>query len=128
MRGLIVSVYNTAICVVGNKLIARPESSPEACTTVAVSAIPQYGNVIPISALAVLEIHSSRPLAGSHWKYVRVPPLLAASCSNNSFNLYSSTSGELGNTILPFPQSSIAAKIVSPSLSGVVSTNFVPTR
>ena len=85
MRGLIVSVYNTAICVVGNKLIARPDSSPDACTTVAVSAIPQYGNVIPISALAVLEIHSSRPLAGSHWKYVRVPPLLAASCSNNSF-------------------------------------------
>ena len=47
---------------------------------------------------------------------------------SNRFNLYSSTSGELGNTILPFPQSSIAAKIVSPSLSGVVSTNFVPTR
>ena len=121
-------MYNTAICVVGNKLIARPDSSPDACTTVAVSAIPQYGNVIPISALAVLEIHSSRPLAGSHWKYVRVPPLLAASCSNNSFNLYSSTSEVLGNTILPLPQSSIAAKIVSPNLSGVVSTNFVPTR
>ena len=76
----------------------------------------------------MLEIFSSRPLAGSHWKYVRAPPLEAASFSNNSFNLYSSTSEVLGKITLPLPRSSITAKIVSPNLSGVVSTNFVPTR